>query len=128
MDISIVTDTTTRTSSMKKIGEFELSFKEDRTLKRMPVEILVDREHTTIILDCSCCKESLSNRLPGGVLIPIASTLKKFFENQGMRNLHVSVSGAMMRRVYQGIIDENLLSDLKAELSRSVSKFSKRKK
>lgn len=113
---------------MKKLGEFELQFKEQGTNKSMPVEVLVDRENTIVVLDCSCCQGSLSSRLPGGVLIPIASALKQFFEKHGMRNLDVRVTGTTMRRTYKGLADETIIPDMKKELDVSVSAFSKRRK
>ncbi len=113
---------------MKKLGEFELQFKEEGAQKTMPVEVLVDRENTIVVLDCNCCQDTLSSRLPGGVLIPIASTLKSFFENHGMRNLGVRVSGTTMRRTYKGLADETIIPDMKKELESSVSAFSKRRK
>jgi hypothetical protein len=61
-------------------------------------------------------------------LIPIASTLKNFFENMGMRNLEVHKSGVIMRRTYKGLADESIIPDLKKTLEESVSTFSKRRK
>ncbi len=113
---------------MKKLGEFELQFKEDGKQKTMPVEVLVDRENTIVVLDCNCCQDMISSRLPGGVMIPIASTLKTFFETHGMRNLGVRVSGSVMRRTYKGLADETFVPDMKKELEESVSTFSKRRK
>ena len=94
----------------------------------MPVEVLVDRENTIVVLDCKCCQNTISSRLPGGVLIPIASTLKNFFETHGMRNMGVRVSGVIMRRTYKGLADETFIPDMKKELEESVSTFSKRRK
>jgi len=113
---------------MKKLGEFELQFKDVGGQKTMPVEVLVDRENTIVVLDCNCCQELLSSRLPGGVLIPIASTLKAFFETHNMRNLTVRASGTLMRRTYKGLADESFIPDMRAELERSVAEFSKRRK
>ncbi|MHA1906154.1 MAG: hypothetical protein ACW98Y_02580 [Candidatus Thorarchaeota archaeon] len=113
---------------MKKLGEFSLRFKESGNQKTMPIEVMVDRENTTVILDCDCCQETLSSRLPGGVLIPIASTLKKFFEENGMRIVRVRTSGSMMRRTYKGVMDEALIPDMVTHLEKKVSEFSKRRK
>jgi len=111
---------------MKQLGEFTLDLGHK---KQMPVEILVDNDNTLILIDCKCCEEFLSRRLPGGVLIPIASALKTFFESRGMRNIDVNVSGVMMRRTYKGIINEADLPEMTKELEIAVSKFtSKRKK
>ncbi len=114
--------------SMKKLGEFSLKFKDSGGNKSMPIEVMVDRENTTVILDCDCCQETLSSRLPGGVLIPIASTLKKFFEKNGMRIVRVRTSGTMMRRTYKGVLDEALIPEMISHLEQRVSDFSKRRK
>lgn len=113
---------------MKKLGEFSLKFKEGGKQKTMPVEVLADRENTIVILDCDCCQEALSNRLPGGVLIPIASALKKFFESNGMRIVRVRASGNLMRRTYKGVLDESLIEEMQKSLELQISKFSKRRK
>jgi len=112
---------------MKSLGEFDLQFKSDRSKKIIPVEVLVDQENTIVLLDCSCCLELISSRLPGGIMIPIASTLKEFFKIHGMRNLGVRVSGNMMRRTYRGIIDAEQVPIMKKELDKRVSKFSKKR-
>ena len=113
---------------MKKLGEFSLRFKEAGNQKTMPIEVMVDRENTTVILDCDCCQETLSSRLPGGILIPIASTLKKFFEENGMRIVRVRTSGSMMRRTYKGVMNEELLPEMITHLEKRVSEFSKKRK
>ena len=113
---------------MKKVGEFSLRFKEAGNQKTMPIEVMVDRENTTVILDCDCCQETRSSRLPGGVLIPIASTLKKFFEENGMRIVRVRTSGSMMRRTYKGVMDEKLIPEMIKHLEKRVSEFSKKRK
>ncbi|MFX1368241.1 MAG: hypothetical protein ACFFAY_06575 [Promethearchaeota archaeon] len=112
---------------MRRLGEFELRL--DRfARKRMPVEVLVDTENTTVVLDCRCCEELLANKLPGGILIPIASALKGYFEALGMRNIEVNVSGVLMRRTYRGIIDQSHIHNLKTTLENAVSKFGKKRK
>jgi len=113
---------------MKKLGEFSLKFKEEGKQKSMPVEVLADSENTIVVLDCDCCKETLTNRLPGGVLIPIASTLKRFFESNGMRIVRVRAAGALMRRTYKGILDESLIPEMHKTLEAKISEFSKRRK
>ena len=113
---------------MKKLGEFSLRFKDSDGQKTMPIEVMVDRESTTVILDCDCCRETLSSKLPGGILIPIASTLKKFFEANGMRIVRVRTSGNIMRRTYKGVMDEALIPDMISHLETKVSDFSKRRK
>ena len=113
---------------MKSLTKFELRFKSDRSKKTMPVEVLVDRESTFVILDCRCCKDLVSRRLPGGVLIPISSSLKKFFENNGMRNISVNVSDYIMTRIYRGIIDSALIPEMQKLLETRVSQFSKKRK
>lgn len=113
---------------MKSLVKFELRFKSDGSKKTMPVEVLVDRESTFVILDCKCCKNNISRRLPGGVLIPISSSLKKFFENNGMRNISVKVSNHIMTRTYRGIIDSALIPEMQKLLETRVSQFSKKRK
>jgi hypothetical protein len=110
---------------MKKLGEFTLQFKSGGSKKSMPVEVLLDQDNTMVIFDCSCCQEIVSSRLPGGVMIPIASTLKMFFEAHGMRNADVRVSGNLMRRIYKGSLDESLVPEMRKLLETRVTKFSK---
>ncbi|MFX1560634.1 MAG: hypothetical protein ACFFBL_08590 [Promethearchaeota archaeon] len=110
---------------MRQLGEFTLDLGKK---KRMPVEVLIDSGNTLILIDCNCCQEFLSSRLPGGVLIPIASALKNFFESRGMRNIDVNVSGVMMRRTYKGVMDEVDLPEMTMELENAVSKFTKKRK
>ncbi|MHA1881765.1 MAG: hypothetical protein ACTSUO_01825 [Candidatus Thorarchaeota archaeon] len=113
---------------MKTLVKFDLKFKSDRTKKTMPVEVLADRESTFVILDCKCCKDIISRKLPGGVLIPISSSLKKFFENNGMRNISVNVSNYIMTRTYRGVIDSALIPEMQKLLETRVSQFSKKRK
>ena len=110
---------------MKQLGEFTLDLGHK---KYMPVEVLVDNENTLILIDCNCCEEFLSRRLPGGVLIPIASSLKTFFETRGMRNIDVNVSGVLMRRTYKGLMDISDLPEMTKELEDAVSKFTRKRK
>ncbi|MGY5871336.1 MAG: hypothetical protein RTV72_03735 [Candidatus Thorarchaeota archaeon] len=110
---------------MKQIGEFTLNLSSKR---EMPVEILLDNENTIIMIDCQCCVEYLSSRLPGGVLIPIASALKNFFGEKGMRNLDVNVSGNTMRRTYKGLMNQEDVPEMTKELEKAVKKFSRKKK
>ena len=94
----------------------------------MPIEILLDNENTIVMIDCHCCEENLSSRLPGGILIPIASTLKTFFGSKGMRNLDVNVSGNVMRRTYKGLLAQDDIIEMTKELEKSVKKFTRTKK
>ena len=110
---------------MKKLETFTLKLDKKR---KMPVEVLVDSESTIILLDCSCCEEFVSSRLPGGVLIPIASALKIFFEDRGMRNTSVNVDGATMQRTYKGVVEKSDLTDMSKVLEEAVSKFTKKRK
>lgn len=110
---------------MKRLGEFTLNL---GAKKQMPVEVLVDNDNTIILIDCKCCEEFLSRRLPGGVLIPIASALKNYFKAHGMRNIDVNVSGVQMRRTYKGQIDETDLPELTETLEAAVYKFTKKRK
>ncbi len=110
---------------MKRIGEFTLNLSSKR---EMPIEILLDTESTIIMIDCHCCEEYLSSRLPGGVLIPIASALKNFFGEKGMRNLDVNVSGNMMRRTYKGQMNQDDVPEMTKVLETAVKKFIRTKK
>ena len=110
---------------MKQLETFTLKLDKKR---KMPVEVLVDSESTIILLDCSCCEEFVSSRLPGGVLIPIASALKIFFEERGMRNTSVNVDGVTMQRTYKGVIEKTDLADMTKVLEQAVSKFTKKRK
>jgi rhodanese-related sulfurtransferase len=110
---------------MKQLGEFTLKLSSKR---EMPVEILTDNENTIIVIDCRCCEEYLSRRLPGGVLIPIASALKTFFGDRGMRNIDVNVSGIRMRRTYKGLMDDADVLQMIKELEKAVTKFTRKKK
>ncbi len=114
---------------MKRLGTFDLILNEShlRTIrgskKKIPVEVFVDNENTLVILNCECCRELLASRLPGGVLIPIASALKSFFEERGMRNIDVIVSDNTMQRIYKGMIDESLFNQLKTVLQEAVRQY-----
>ncbi|MCK5390080.1 MAG: hypothetical protein KAJ36_06300 [Candidatus Thorarchaeota archaeon] len=110
---------------MKLIGKFTLNL---GSKKEMPIEVLLDNENTIIMIDCHCCEENLARRLPGGVLIPIASSLKTFFGEKSMRNLEVNVSGLMMRRTYKGLIDQDDIQVMKDELEKAVKKFKRKRK
>jgi len=94
----------------------------------MPVEVLTDSENTIILIDCHCCEDFLSSRLPGGVLIPISSALKTFFGTRKMRNLDVNVSGSIMRRTYKGLIESSQLEEMTQLLEGAVDKFTRKKK
>jgi len=110
---------------MKRIGEFTLNLSSKR---EMPFEVLLDNENTIIMIDCHCCEEFLSSRLPGGVLIPIASALKNFFGDKGMRNLDVNVNGNMMRRTYKGQMNQDDIPEMTKELENAMKKFTRKKK
>jgi len=114
---------------LKQLGAFDLTMKQGLTSrKKISVEIFVDFENTIVSLDVSCCPEYLARRLPGGVLIPIASALKSFFEEHGMRNVDVTVQDNSMHRTYRGVIDDSSLPQLEREMQASVDKFSKKRK
>jgi hypothetical protein len=114
---------------LKKLGTFELTMKQGLTSrKKIPVEVFLDYENTILSLDVSCCPDFLARRLPGGALIPIASALKSFFEEKGMRNVDVSVQGSIMLRTYRGIIEEDSLPLLEREMQIAVEKFTKKGK
>ncbi len=115
---------------MKRIGGFDLRLEKSlrSSRKSIPVEVLVDSENTIIVLDCSCCEDLLASRLPGGVLIPIASSLKSFFGTKDMRNLDVRVNGTIMRRTYKGTCMENAVPEIKDALEGAVAKFNEKRK
>ena len=110
---------------MKLIGTFTLNLSSKR---EMPVEVLLESENTIVMINCQCCQEFLASRLPGGVLIPIASALKIYFGEKSMRNLDVNVSGSMMRRTYKGQITAEDIPGLTKELEKAVKKFTRKKK
>ena len=114
-----------KVQTMKQLGEFTLDLGRK---KLMPVEVLTDNENTLILIDCNCCEEFLSRRLPGGVLIPIASALKTFFESRGMRNIDVNVNGVLMRRTYKGIMNEADLPEMMIVLENAVNSFTRKRK
>ncbi|MHA2351241.1 MAG: hypothetical protein ACXADL_16615 [Candidatus Thorarchaeota archaeon] len=130
---------------MKKVGGFELyldetSLNDDGSRKQISVEVQVGTENTAVLLNCECCEELLSSRLPGGVLIPIASTLKSLFKSKiastlkslfkskGMRNIDVETTGTLMTRVYRGVIKKPFVSEMKQNLEIAVNKFSKKRR
>ncbi|MHA1933960.1 MAG: hypothetical protein ACW97A_01645 [Candidatus Thorarchaeota archaeon] len=118
---------------MKKVGGFELyldetSLNDDGSRKQISVEVQVGTENTAVLLNCECCEELLSSRLPGGVLIPIASTLKSLFRSKGMRNIDVQTTGTLMTRVYRGVIKKPFVSEMKQILEIAVNKFSKKRR
>jgi hypothetical protein len=115
---------------MKLLGGFDLRL--ERSLrssrKSIPVEVLVDTDNTIVVLDCSCCEDLLASRLPGGVLIPIASSLKSFFGAKDMRNIDVRVNGTIMRRTYKGICMKDAVPEIKDTLEGAVAKYNKKRK
>jgi len=118
---------------MKQLGTFSLDVKGHggtgkHPEKQISIEVLVDSENTVVLLDCQYCRELLSNRLPGGILIPIASALKEFFRDRGMRNMSVKATGATMKRTYKGVIDESTLPELKKQLEGALQDFSKKRR
>ncbi|MHA1960781.1 MAG: hypothetical protein ACW99U_11145 [Candidatus Thorarchaeota archaeon] len=117
---------------MKSLDKFPLrnvpGSKKKGAENGISVEVLTDQSNTILMLDCSCCEELLSSRLPGGVLIPIASTLKTFFGNMRMRNIDVRVSGSTMIRTYRGIIDKRKIPEMRKLLEMAVSGFAKKRR
>jgi hypothetical protein len=115
---------------MKRLGGFDIRLEKSFGFsgRRIPVQILVDQETTTVTLDCGCCEELVANKLPGGVLIPIASTLKLYFKERGMRNVSVGVSGTLMRRTYSGVADETMIPEMRGLLKEAVSSFRKKRR
>ena len=118
---------------MKQLGKFQLEYSERAgriargPKKQLPIEILVDREHTVVLVDCGGCRDLLKNKLPGGVLIPIVSVFRKIFKSKSMRNLDVQVVGSIMRRTYNGVLEKASIPELKEQLQLVVNKFSKRR-
>jgi len=116
--------------SMKRLGGFDIRLEKSFGFsgRRIPVQVLVDYESTVVTLDCGCCGELLANKLPGGVLIPIASALKLYFKDRGMRNISVSVNGTLMRRTYSGVADETIIAEMKGVIQEAVSRFRRKRK
>lgn len=114
---------------MKKVGVFDLHLEKGRNARIIKVEVYTDSQDTIIRLDCGCCPELLASKLPGGVIIPIASTLKLFFENYGMRNLEVNVNrdANTMERIYRGIIDKKMYQEIKQQLTKAVKRFNNKR-
>ena len=118
---------------MKQLSEFQLEYSERAgrisrgPKKRLPIEVLVDREHTVVLVDCGSCRDLLKNKLPGGVLIPIVSVFRTFFKSRSMRNLDVQVDGSVMRRTYNGVLEQASIPEMKEQLQLVVDKFSKRR-
>ncbi|MBD3405365.1 MAG: hypothetical protein GF411_04400 [Candidatus Lokiarchaeota archaeon] len=96
--------------------------------KRIPVKVLVDYQNTYVVLDCECCPELLASRLPGGVLIPIASSLKTFFEEHNMRNIAVDVDGNKMTRTYRGNIEAEVIDAMEEQVQNAIIQFMKKRK
>lgn len=119
---------------MKQVASFALRLDNGNSGSRkesgiqIPVQVLIDDANTIVVLDCQCCRDLLASRLPGGVLMPIASALKEFFAGQGMRNVGVKASGSLMRRTYKGVIDGSAVGDMKRLLENAVSEFSSRRR
>ncbi|UCE11553.1 MAG: hypothetical protein JSW61_06365 [Candidatus Thorarchaeota archaeon] len=117
---------------MKSLDKFPLRHASGSRRKSaeagISVEVMTDQSNTIMMLDCSCCEELLSSRLPGGVLIPIASTLKTFFKSMGMRNIDVRVSGSTMIRTYRGVIDKSQIPEMRKLLEIAVSDFAKKRR
>ena len=114
---------------MNKVGAFDLHLEKGRKARAIKVEVFTDAQDTIIRLDCGCCPELLASKLPGGVIIPIASTLKIFFENMGMRNLEVNVDrdANTMERIYRGLIDKKLYGEMKQQLTKAVKNFNNKR-
>jgi hypothetical protein len=112
---------------MSKPYEYSLRLG-DKENQLIPVLVHVNKETTLVSLDCSCCGDLLKNRLPSGVLIPIARTLKSYFSELGFRNTSVQVRGLTMERCYNGSIDEQEIDEMFNKLETSVQTFLKKQK
>ena len=114
---------------MNKVGAFDLHLEKGRNARVIKVEVYTDSQDTVIRLDCGCCPELLASKLPGGVIIPIASTLKLFFERNRMRNLEVNVNrdANTMERVYRGIITKKMYAEIKQQLTKAVKLFNNKR-
>ncbi len=129
-----LSDSLLAVTKMRRLGGFELHFEvrakgKRRTEKKtIPIDLFQDEDTTIVELDCSCCPDLLANRLPGGVLIPVASAFKSFFERHGLRNAGVRVRGTFMRRTYRGVLDPSLLPAMKREVEEAVMRFSSRRR
>ncbi len=113
---------------MKQLTSFELSFRQDRKERNMPVQVFLDNEHTVVVLDCECCPDAISNKLPGGVMISIAATLRDFFANRGMKNISVQMAGHEMWRTYSGNLSNDEVEIMRSALSTNISQFLKKRK
>lgn len=116
----------------EQLGSFDVSLPDsltgvDKSVSTMPIEVLIEDGRTVVSIDCSCCAELLSSRLPAGVLIPIASALKTFFERSGMRNLDVEVRGNVMRRIYEGEMEASMVQPMASRVKRSVEEFARKR-
>ncbi len=118
---------------MKQLGSFALEFSDRKpgslrhSRKTIDIELFLDEDSTIVEVDCSCCPELLTNRLPGGILIPIASTMKLFFEAHGLRNIGVRVRGSTMTRKYRGHLDPQFIGEMKDLLQESIDEFSRKR-
>ncbi len=118
---------------MRQIGKFLLEIPAGRrkwifkTNQSIVVEVLVDNEHTHIVIDCSCCKNLLKNSLPRGAMIAIVSALREFFTQHQMKKVHVSVTKHVMHREYEGVIDAADIDELERAVVESIAKFEKKK-
>ncbi len=111
-------------SKMTHLAKFPLIIGKN---KDIIIEVLIDDSHTIILLDCKCCPDLLSSKLPRGVLIPISSTLKTFFEEHGIRNLGVNVNGTIMSRNYNNPLSPEHIPELRKRMESAVKKFIKNK-
>lgn len=116
----------------EQLGSFDVPLPDsltgiNKSADSMPIKVLLEDGKTVVSIDCSCCKELLSSRLPGGVLIPIASALKTFFERSGMRNLDVEVRGNVMRRIYEGEMEASMVETMASRVKHSVKEFARKR-
>ncbi len=116
----------------EQLGSFDVSLPDsltgiNKSADSMPIEVLIEDGKTVVSIDCSCCTELLSSRLPAGVLIPIASALKTFFERTGMRNLDVEVREKVMRRIYEGEMEASMVGPMASRVKQSVKEFARKR-
>ncbi|MHA1772361.1 MAG: hypothetical protein ACTSYL_08100 [Candidatus Thorarchaeota archaeon] len=97
-----------------------------RGSREIVVEILVDKESTHVVIDCTDCKDLLKNQLPRGEMIAVVSGLKKFFDDQQMKKIKVSVTGGTMHREYAGVVEESKIDGLREYVEQSLDTFTRK--
>ncbi|MCF2136370.1 MAG: hypothetical protein K9W43_03935 [Candidatus Thorarchaeota archaeon] len=113
---------------MQQVGKFSLTIAGNRGRifrgsREIVVEVLIDKESTHVVIDCTACKDLLKNQLPRGEMIAVVSGMKKFFDAQELKKIKVSVSGGTMHREYAGVVEESHIDDLRECVEQSLDTF-----